>query len=83
MINYCTDGLHLVGFGIRKKTKRYIKILISLFMCKQYVKCCLKETHITEESIITMMLLNYKLVDTLLTYFMGNSGFVTEKLCEK
>lgn len=52
-------------------------------MCKQYVKCCLKETHITEESIITMMLLNYKLVDILLTYFMGNSEFVTENLCEK
>lgn len=52
-------------------------------MCKQYVKCCLKEIHITEESIITMMLLNYKMVDILLAYFMENSEFVTEKLCEK
>lgn len=51
-------------------------------MCKQYVKSCLKERHITEESII-MMLLNYKMVDILLAYFVGNSEFVTEKLCEK
>lgn len=43
----------------------------------------LPETHITEESIITMMLLNYKMVDILLTSFVGNSEFVTDKLCEK
>lgn len=83
MINYCTDGLFLVGCDIRRKTKWYIKILILLFMCKQYVKCWLKEIHITEESIITMMLLNYKMVDILLAYFMENSESVTEKLCEK
>lgn len=43
----------------------------------------LPERHITEESIIIMTLLNYTMVDILLAYFVGNSEFVTEKLCEK
>lgn len=52
-------------------------------MYKQYVKHSLKERYITEESIIIMMLVNYRMVDILLAYLVVNSDFVTEKLCEK
>lgn len=35
-----------------------------------------------KESII-IMLLNYRIVDILLAYLVGNSDFIPEKLCEK
>ena len=52
-------------------------------MCKEDVKYTLKERHLTEESIVIVMLLNYRMVDVLLAYFVGNSDFVTDKLCEE
>lgn len=60
-----------------------MNILILLFMYKQYVKHSLKEWYITEEGIIIMILLNYRMADILLAYLVVNSDFVTEKLCEK
>lgn len=41
------------------------------------------KTNVTEEGIIIVMLLNYRRVDILLAYLVGDSDFVTEKLCEK
>lgn len=66
-----------------KKKRLSDKILILLFICKQYLKCILKEWHITEKSIIIVMLLNYRMVDILSAHLVGNSDFVAEKLCEK